>query len=140
MVTANSANTAWSLILAAAGPVEPAWLHTAGQIAGTLLLIELLIALLIFAAMMFGLAYAAWWLHRNVVPVIGQYSEQAQQYIAIAERGSERVAEGVATFHGARVGIVAGFKAFFRPASRPRPAPPPPAPPPPAPPPPAPQP
>jgi len=119
-------NAATSLTLAATAPVEPAWLNTAGQIAGTLLLIELLIALVIFAALMFGLAYAAWWTHRNVIPVIDQYSDQAQQYIAIAERGSERVAEGVATFYGARVGVVAGLRAFFQPTRRPRPAPAPP--------------
>ncbi len=114
-------NATWRLTLAATGPTEPGWLRTAGQIAGVMLMIELLIALLLFAAMMFGLAYGAWWLSRNVVPVIGQYSEQAQQYIAIAERGSDRVAHGVATFHGARIGIVAGIKAFFLPGRRPRP-------------------
>jgi hypothetical protein len=122
MGIANAANGAHSLTRAASGPVEPQWLHTAGQIAGTLLMIELLIALLIFAALMFGLAYAAWWMSRNVVPVIGQYSDQAQQYIAIAERGSDRVAQGVASFHGARVGVIAGFRAFFMPGRRPRPA------------------
>ncbi|HEU0028226.1 MAG TPA: hypothetical protein VFQ25_14030 [Ktedonobacterales bacterium] len=117
----NAANSAHALALAAAGPVEPEWLRVAGQIAGTMLMIELLIALLIFAALMFGLAYGAWWMSRNVVPVIGQYSEQAQQYISIAERGSDRVAQGVAAFYGARVGIAAGFKAFFMPARRQRP-------------------
>lgn len=117
------ANAAWRFNLAATGPVEPEWLRTAGQIAGTLLMIELLIALLIFAAMMLGLAYSAWWLRRNVVPVIGQYSEQAQEYIAIAERGSESVANSVASLHGARAGIVAGIRAFFTPPRRPHPAP-----------------
>ncbi len=129
MATANVAN-AVSAMLQRSGPVEPAWLHTAGQIAGTLLMIELLLALLIFAAMMFGLAYGAWWLHRNVLPVIGQYSDQAQQYIAIAERGSERVAYSVASFHGARAGVVAGLKAFFMPDRRARPTPQPTTPPP----------
>ena len=123
----DATNAAGRLTLASAasGPVEPEWLRTAGQIAGTVLMIEMLIALLIFAALMLGLAYGAWWLSHNVVPVIGQYSEQAQQYIAIAERGSDRVAQGVASFHGARAGIAAGFKAFFTPTRRPRPTPPP---------------
>lgn len=118
-----TANAAWRLTLVATGPTEPGWLRTAGQIAGVMLMIELVIALLLFAAMMLGLAYGAWWLSHNVVPVIGQYSEQAQQYIAIAERGSDRVAHGVATFHGARIGIVAGIKAFFLPGRRQSPAP-----------------
>lgn len=112
---------------AASGPVEWGWLRTAGQIAGTMLMIELLLALLIFAAMMLGLAFAAWWLHRNVIPVVGQYSAQAEQYISIAERGSERVALGVASFYGARAGVVAGFKAFFRLGRRAPTTPPPPA-------------
>jgi hypothetical protein len=97
------------------GPVEPAWLHTAGQIAGVALMIELLVALLIVAALMFGLAYGMWWVSRNVVPVIGEYSELGRHYIAIAERGSDRVAHGVASFHGARAGIAAGLRAFFLP-------------------------
>ncbi len=132
MATANVAKavSAAQHHVGMSGPVEPAWLHTAGQIAGTLLMIELLLALLIFAAMMFGLAYGAWWLQSNVLPVIGQYSEQAQQYIAIAERGSERVAYGVASFHGARAGVVAGIKAFFIPNRRARPTPQPTTPPP----------
>ncbi|HEX9035891.1 MAG TPA: hypothetical protein VF808_02775 [Ktedonobacterales bacterium] len=100
----------------APGPIEPGWLHTAGQIAGVLLMFELLLALLIFAALMFGLAYGMWWLSRNVVPVIGSYSEQAQHYIEIAESGTDRVAHGVATFHGARAGIAAGLRAFFLPS------------------------
>jgi hypothetical protein len=119
---ASAASAAHALAQAAAGPVEPQWLRTAGQIAGTLLMIELLIALLIFAALMFGLAYGAWWVSHNVVPVIGQYSEQAQEYIAIAERGSDRVAQGVASLYGARVGIVAGLRAFFMPNRRTPPA------------------
>ncbi len=125
MAAANVANAANAThhLAGASGPVEPGWLHTAGQIAGTLLMIELLIALLIFAAMMLGLAYGAWWLRHNVVPVIAQYSEQAQQYIAIAERGGDRVVQGVASFHGARAGIAAGFRAFFTPGRRSRSAP-----------------
>jgi hypothetical protein len=125
MATANALFTA-SAVRAYTGtgasptpsPGEPPWLHTAGQIAGVALMIELLLALLIFAALMVGLAYGAWWLSRNVVPVIGEYSAQAQQYIGIAEQGSDRVAHSVAAFHGARHGIVAGLKAFFLPGPR----------------------
>lgn len=118
MATANAlrvADASRHLSQPAAGPVEPSWLHTAGQIAGVALMIELLIALLIVAALMFGLAFGMWWLSHNVVPVIGQYSAQAQRYIEIAERGSDRVANGVASFHGARAGVAAGLKAFFLP-------------------------
>lgn len=92
---------------------EPSWLRTAGQIAGTLLLIELLIALVVVCALMGGLAYAAWWLHRNVIPVVGQYGQQAQQVMGVAERSGERIVERVATFHGAQVGVLAGLRVFL---------------------------
>lgn len=108
-------------LLTGAGPIEPSWLHTAGQIAGVALMIELLLALVIFLALMVGLAFGAWWLHRNVIPVVGQYSEVAQTYVATAEQQVDRVAHGVASFHGAREGILAGVKAFFMPAPRPAP-------------------
>ncbi len=92
---------------------EPAWLHTAGQIAGTMLLIELLIALAVICALMGGLAYAAWWLSHNVIPVVGRYGQQAQQVMGVAERSGERIVERVASFHGAQVGIFTGLTVFL---------------------------
>jgi len=92
---------------------EPSWLRTAGQIAGTLLLVELLIALAVVCALMGGLAYAAWWLHRNVIPVVDQYGQQAQQVMSVAERSGERIVERVATFHGAQVGVLTGLRVFL---------------------------
>jgi hypothetical protein len=92
---------------------SPQWLHTLGQIAGTLLLVELLIALTIVCALMGGLAYAAWWLHRNVIPVIDQYGEQAQQVMGVAGRSGERIVERVATFHGAQMGVFTGLRVFL---------------------------
>lgn len=92
---------------------EPGWLHTLGQIAGTMLLIELLLALAIVCALMGGLAYAAWWLHRNVIPVVGHYGEQAQQVMGIAERSGERIVERVASFHGAQAGVFTGLRVFL---------------------------
>jgi hypothetical protein len=92
---------------------SPQWLHTLGQIAGTLLLVELLLALTIVCALMGGLAYAAWWLHRNVIPVIDQYGEQAQQVMGVAGRSGERIVERVATFHGAQMGVFTGLRVFL---------------------------
>jgi hypothetical protein len=105
---------------------EPAWLNTLGQIAGTMLLIELLLALVIICALMGGLAYAAWWLHRNVIPVVGHYGQQAQQVMDIAERGGERIVEQVASFRGAQAGVFTGLRVFFfgRPRAQPEEAPP----------------
>ena len=93
--------------------VEPGWLRTLGQIAGTMLLVELLIALAVVCALMGLLAYAAWWLHRNVIPVVGRYGQQAQQVMDVAERGGERIVERVASFHGAQVGVMTGLRVFL---------------------------
>ena len=92
---------------------SPDWLHTLGQMAGTLLLVELLVALAIVCALMGGVAYAAWWLHRNVIPVVDQYSQQAQQVMGVAGRSGERIVERVATFHGAQVGVFTGLRVFL---------------------------
>lgn len=92
---------------------SPQWLHVAGQIAGTMLLVELLIALVVVCALMGGLAYGAWWLHRNVIPVVNDYAEQAQDVMTRAERGGEAIVERVATFNGARKGVLTGLRVFL---------------------------
>lgn len=51
---------------------SPAWLDTLGQIAGTILVVELSIALLIVAALAVGIAYGVYWLRRRVIPVLSQ--------------------------------------------------------------------
>ncbi len=99
--------------LASVAATSPAWLHTLGQIAGTFLLIELLVALALVCALMVGLAIAAWWLHVNVIPVVSEYGEQAQHFMGIAGRGGEAVVEKVATFHGARAGVLTGLRVFL---------------------------
>ncbi len=99
--------------LATVAATSPAWLHTLGQIAGTFLLVDMVIALALVAALMVGLAVAAWWLHRNVIPVVSHYGEQAQHVMGIAERGGEAIVEKVATFHGARAGVLTGLRAFI---------------------------
>ncbi|HEY7975020.1 MAG TPA: hypothetical protein VID72_06740 [Ktedonobacterales bacterium] len=92
---------------------SPQWLHVMGQIAGTLLLVELLVALVIVCALMGGLAYGAWWLHRNVIPVVNDYAEQAQGVMNRAEHGGEVIVERVATFHGAQMGVLTGLRVFL---------------------------
>ncbi len=92
---------------------EPGWLHTLGQIAGTMLLIELLVALAIVCALMGGLAYAAWWVHRNVLPVVNAYGLKAQDVLRRTEQSGERIVGQVATFHGAQVGLFTGLRVLF---------------------------
>lgn len=103
---------------------EPGWLRTLGQIAGTTLLIELLVALVVVCALMGGLAYAAWWTHRNVLPVVNAYGLKAQDALQRTERTGERIVGQVASFHGAQVGLFTGLRVFLfgRPPSMPDPA------------------
>src|SRR6185312_3898452 len=77
---------------------EPLWLQTLGQMAGTLLMLELCFVLLLVCVIVGALAYGSWWLHRNVMPILSQYAPMAQQYMGIAVQGSDRVVGGVAEF------------------------------------------
>lgn len=92
---------------------EPTWLHTLGQMAGTLLLIELVLVLLLVCALMIAVAIAAWWLRSHVVPIVDQYGGEAQRLLGVAQRGTERVAYGVAEFHGRWEGIQTTIRAFI---------------------------
>jgi hypothetical protein len=80
--------------------VEPHWLHTLGQIAGTLLLLELLVALSVMLAFAGTLAFGLWWLRAHLVPVLDQYGGQARQIMERTTQGTDRIVEGVAEFHG----------------------------------------
>jgi hypothetical protein len=101
------------MVSSSAFVAEPGWLRTLGQIAGTMLLIELLIALAVVCALMGGLAYAAWWVHRNVLPVVNAYGLKAQDVLQRTEQSGERIVGQVATFHGAQVGLFTGLRVFF---------------------------
>lgn len=81
---------------------EPGWLHTLGLIAGTLLLLELVLALVIVAALMVGLAVGAHWVHVNVIPPLKEYAPRAEQAMTIAQRGTEKAVQGIAVFFGWR--------------------------------------
>ncbi len=92
---------------------EPHWLRTLGQISGTLLLLELMVALILVVAIAGGLAFAAYWTHKNVIPVVGEYSARAKQVVDIGARAGDRVVEGVAEFHGRRMGFETALRVFF---------------------------
>lgn len=82
--------------------VEPAWLHTAGQIAGVVLLLELGLVLIIVAALMVGMAFGTRWLHIHVVPVLREYTPKAQQAMAVTRTSTDRAVTGIAEFYGWR--------------------------------------
>lgn len=92
---------------------EAGWLHTLGQMASTLLLIELVLVLLVVCALMIAIAIAAWWVRSHVVPLADQYGGEAQRLLGVAQRGTERVAQGVAEFHGRREGVQATIRALI---------------------------
>ncbi|HET9981139.1 MAG TPA: hypothetical protein VFQ32_11880 [Ktedonobacterales bacterium] len=92
---------------------EPQWLHTLGQIAGTLLMLELCFVLLLVCVIVGALSYASWWLHHNVIPVLDEYGGQAQHYMGIARQGSDRVVGGVAEFHGRWEAITTGARVML---------------------------
>lgn len=92
---------------------SPGWLHTLGQIAGTILLAELLIVLLIVAALMAGFAFAAVWVHRHVVPVLREYTPRAQQAMAVAQTSSDKVVRGIAEFYGRRQAVETGVRVLL---------------------------
>jgi hypothetical protein len=92
---------------------EPLWLHTLGQIAGTMLLLELCLVLLLVCVIMAALAYGSWWLHHNVIPILDQYGVKAQHYMGVAIQGSDRVVGGVAEFHGRWEAITTGARVMI---------------------------
>jgi hypothetical protein len=92
---------------------EPDWLHTLGQMASTLLLIELVLVLLVVCTLMIALLIGARWLRSHVVPIVDQYGGEAQRILGVTQRGTDRVVQGVAEFHGRREGIQATIRAFI---------------------------
>lgn len=99
---------------------EPAWLHTLGQIAGVLLLIELGVVLLIVAALMVGFAIGAHWTHVHVMPPLREYTPRAEQAMTIAQRSTDRAVHGIAEFFGwrQRIETTARVLLFGRGAAR----------------------
>lgn len=80
--------------------IDPPWLHTIGQIAGTLLLLELGLALFVLLAFAVALAVAGWWVRHHITPVLDQYSSRARDAMNVAAGGTDRLVRGVAEFHG----------------------------------------
>ena len=92
---------------------EAPWLHTLGQIAGVLLVIELSLALIVTAALMVGLAIGARWLHIHVIPPLQEYLPRALQAMSVTEQGSDRVVKGVAEFYGRRQAVETGLRVLL---------------------------
>ena len=92
---------------------EPTWLHVAAQIAGTVLLIELWLVLLIACALMVGLWIGLRWVRLHLTPVVDRYGEQARDALAVAVRGGDRIVAGVAELHGREEAVRAAITTFL---------------------------
>lgn len=92
---------------------SPAWLHTLGQIAGVILVIELSVALLIVAALAVGIAYGMYWLRQRVIPVLRQYTPRIINAMTVAEQSSDKVAHGVAEFYSRRQAVQTGLRVLL---------------------------
>lgn len=92
---------------------SPPWLHTLGQIAGVILVIELSVALLIVAALAVGIAYGVHWSRQCIIPVLRQYTPRILNAMTVAEQSSDKVANGVAEFYGRRQAVTTGLRVLL---------------------------
>lgn len=92
---------------------EAPWLHTLGDIAGVVLVIELSLALIITCALMLAMAYGAYWLHVNVMPLVQNYLPRAQQAMSATEQGSNSLVRGVAEFYSRRQALETGLRVLL---------------------------
>jgi len=91
--------TSIPFILADGGATARQILDTAGQIAGVILVLELTVAVALFAALMVALWFAVRWVRFNLTPLLDVYGAQAEDALAIATRSTDQVTRGVAEFY-----------------------------------------
>ncbi|HLZ24755.1 MAG TPA: hypothetical protein VKQ30_21765 [Ktedonobacterales bacterium] len=92
---------------------EPGWLHAAGQAAGSILLLELFVALVVILALMVVLAVSAWWVKNKVVPILREYAPKAERVMSTTQQGTDRVVRSVAEFYGRRQQIETGIRVLL---------------------------
>ncbi len=94
---------------------EPTWLQTAGQAAGVVLIIELLLLILITAVLVFAVAFGLLYVHNKVVPILTRFAPAIEQRLQATDRGSAKFAERVIDIHARTVGVKEGLRALIRP-------------------------
>ena len=94
---------------------EPTWLQAAGQAAGVILIIELMLLLLITTALIGALAFLLYYIHNKIVPLLTRYAPAIEQRLQATDRGSTRFAERVIDLHARAVAVREGVKYFVRP-------------------------
>ncbi|HEY7350317.1 MAG TPA: hypothetical protein VH599_18525 [Ktedonobacterales bacterium] len=94
---------------------EPTWLQDAGQAAGVVLIIELMLLILITAALVGAIAYLLYYVHNKVVPILTRFAPAVEQRLQATDRGSARFAERVIDIHARTVAIKEGMRALVWP-------------------------
>ncbi len=92
---------------------EAPWLHTLGQIAGVILVLELTFALIITCAFMVALAFGARWLHMHAIPPLREYLPRAEQAMTVTQHGSDSLVHGIAEFYGRRQAVETGLRVLL---------------------------
>ena len=94
---------------------EPAWLQAAGQAAGVILIIELMLLVLLTTALIVALALLMHYIHNKIVPLLTRFAPAIEQRLQATDRGSTRFAERVIDIHARAVAVREGVKTFVRP-------------------------
>lgn len=94
---------------------EPAWLQAAGQAAGVILIVELMLLVLLTTALIVALALLMHYIHNKIVPLLTRFAPAIEQRLQATDRGSTRFAERVIDIHARAVAVREGVKSFVRP-------------------------
>ena len=94
---------------------EPGWLQAAGQAAAVVLIGELLVLVLITAALVLGVALGLLYVHNKVVPLLTRFAPAIEQRLQSADRGSTKFAERVIDIHARTEAVKEGLLALIRP-------------------------
>lgn len=94
---------------------EPTWLQAAGQAAGVILIVELMLLVLLTTALIVALALLMHYIHNKIVPLLTRFAPAIEQRLQATDRGSTRFAERVIDIHARAVAVREGVKTFVRP-------------------------
>jgi len=94
---------------------EPSWLQAVGQAAGVVLIIELMLLILITAALVGAIAFGLYYVHNKVVPLLIRFAPAIEQRLQATDRGSAKFAERVIDIHARTVAVKEGLRALVRP-------------------------
>ncbi|HEY7123208.1 MAG TPA: hypothetical protein VH540_04610 [Ktedonobacterales bacterium] len=78
---------------------EVGWLEAAGQAAGVVLIIELMLLILLTTVLVAGTAYVLYYIHNKVIPLLTRLAPAMEQRLQATDRTSVKVAERVIDLH-----------------------------------------